>query len=172
MPRFEDIAQFERPAYQCDMPWWDLEGWIERHALIPGAHVDFDPPYQRAHVWTSEQQVAYVEFCLRGGESARNIYFNCSSWMGAFNTPIEIVDGKQRVMAVRLFMADELPAFGHTIDEYEDPPPMLSASLRIHVHKLQTRAEVIRWYLDLNYAGTPHTEEERERVRRMLEEEC
>lgn len=171
MPRFRDIPKFERPAYQCDQPWQDLERWIERHASISGSYMDMDPPYQRDHVWTEEQQVAFVEFCLRGGESGRDIYFNCSTWGTKYNTPVEIVDGKQRLTAVRLFMNDEIPAFGHTLSQYEDRLPQLSASFRVHVHKLQTRAAVIRWYIDLNYAGTPHSDEELERVRLLLEEE-
>lgn len=171
MPRFLEIPQFERPSWQCDMPWDGLERWIENHTSISGSYVDFDPPYQRAHVWTEEQQVAYVEFCLRGGDSGRNIYFNCSSWGRKYNTPVEIVDGKQRVTAVRLFMNDELPAFGHTISQYDDKLPTMFSCLRLHVHTLQTPAEVIKWYLDLNYAGTPHTEDERERVRLLLEED-
>jgi hypothetical protein len=33
------------------------------------------------------------------------------------------------------------------------------------------RADVMRWYLQVNYGGTPHTDEELNKVRSMLAEE-
>jgi len=135
-----------------------------------GCVIDLEPDYQRVHVWTPEQQSTFVEFTLRGGTSGKNIYFNCTSWMQNFNTPIEVVDGKQRLTAALRFMAGEVPAFGHCIGEYEDNPGLFDASFRFHVNDLKTKAEVIQWYLDLNYRGTPHTDDELQRVQRLLEE--
>ncbi len=39
------------------------------------------------------------------------------------------------------------------------------------VNDLQTRAEVLQWYLDLNEGGVVHTSEELNRVRAMLAKE-
>lgn len=39
------------------------------------------------------------------------------------------------------------------------------------VNELRTRAEVLRWYLQLNSGGVVHTEEELARVRALLEAE-
>jgi hypothetical protein len=36
------------------------------------------------------------------------------------------------------------------------------------VNDLKTEAEVLRWYLEINAGGTPHTEEELDKVRKML----
>lgn len=169
MPRFRDIPQFTQANYECDSAWVYLESWFDKWA-DDGLAIDLEPDYQRVHVWTPEQQTAYVEFVLRGGTSGRDLYFNCTSWGRKYNTPIEIVDGKQRITAARAFMADEIPAFGYKYSQYEDTLSILTASFRFHINDLRTRAEVIQWYLDLNYAGTPHTDEERERVQRLLEE--
>lgn len=175
MPKFRDIRTISVAGYDCHMPWTHVEQWIEScngHSH-PNHYLDLDPPYQRGHVWTPEQQSAYVEFCLQGGYTGRDIYFNCSTWMKGFSTPVEVVDGKQRLTAVRGFLAGEVPAFGHLIHEYDDKVPSTSreAQFVFHVNDLRTRADVIRWYLDLNFTGTPHTPEELEKVRRMLEEE-
>jgi hypothetical protein len=40
-----------------------------------------------------------------------------------------------------------------------------------HVNDLKTREEVLIWYLEMNSGGTPHTKEELDRVKRMLEKE-
>lgn len=172
MPKFSDIRRFSTASYDCHQPWWYIEEWIVgcNNHPEPNHYLDLDPPYQRGHVWTPEQQSAYIEFALQGGYTGRDIYFNCSTWMNGFSTPIEIVDGKQRLTAVRRFMAGEIPAFGHPIGEYEDKFPITSsdAAFNIHVNNLKTRAEVIQWYLDLNFTGTPHTPEELDRVRKLL----
>ena len=33
-----------------------------------------NPDFQRGHVWTEEQQTAYIEYLLMGGMSGRTIY--------------------------------------------------------------------------------------------------
>ena len=43
--------------------------------------------------------------------------------------------------------------------------------MRIVVNDLQTREEVLQWYLELNSAGTPHSKEELDRVKALLARE-
>lgn len=170
--RLSDVCQpFTRQAnYNCDVPWngieANLEHWNETKRGLNLLHLD--PDFQRVHVWTETQQIALVEYLLRDGYAAREIYFNCSTWMTEFNTPIELVDGKQRLQAVRRFLNNEIPAFGYTYDRYDDVSFRNRSCLRFYVNNLQSRAEVLTWYLDLNTGGTPHTSEEIEKVRRML----
>ena len=38
--------------------------------------VDLKPDFQREHVWTKEQQIAYLEYRFKGGRSGDTIYFN------------------------------------------------------------------------------------------------
>jgi len=74
--------------------------------------LNLNPDYQRAHVWTLEQQIAYVEYALQGGEVGKNIIFNCpdDEYMAR---PFELIDGKQRLEAARSY-ANEIPIFdGH-----------------------------------------------------------
>lgn len=169
MPRFQDIPQFTVANYQVDIPWDHIEGWLSGHARS-GEDVDLEPDFQRAHVWTPEQQTAFVEFTLRGGTSAQNIYWNAPHWPRG-NGPVTIVDGKQRITAVRAFLANDVPAFGHLHREYEDRLDILVARFRFYINDLVSRAEVLQWYLDLNYAGTPHTDDERRRVEELLARE-
>jgi len=66
-----------------------------------------NPDFQRGHVWTEEQQIAYMEYLLMGGNNARTIYFNKPSW-GDFRArsgydEFVCVDGLQRLTAVRKY---------------------------------------------------------------------
>ena len=81
------------------------------------------------------------------------------------------VDGKQRVEAVRKFYRNELPVFGHTFNEYEDPRHIRNISLDIYINDLNTKKEVLQWYLDLNTGGIVHTDEEIAKVKALIEME-
>jgi len=43
--------------------------------------------------------------------------------------------------------------------------------MKINVNDLQTRAEVLQWYIDFNSGGVVHTAEEIARVKALLEKE-
>jgi len=128
------------------------------------------PDFQRGHVWTEAQQIAYVEYILRGGQSGRDIYFNCPGWHSGEFGEYVCVDGLQRITALLRFVNDEIPAFGVLCSDYEDKLRMTN-NIVWHVNDLQTKKEVLTWYLEMNEGGTPHTQEELDKVRRMISDE-
>jgi ribosome modulation factor len=162
------IPQFPRAHYEVDVEWGYLESCLDRWGKqIDGkGGLDMSPEYQRDHVWTREQQVAYVEYVLAGGEVGRNITWNSPDWMGSWERPTELVDGKQRIEAVRSFLRGEFPAYGKRSepgDRFD-----LHCGFRFRVCALSERADVLRLYLNINAGGTPHTASEIERVRMLL----
>ena len=171
MPRFRDVPQFTRNAsYRVDVPWDYLKDHMTRSAGYAIGGLDIDPDFQRAHVWSERQQVRYVEWILRGGMTGKDLFWNCTGWNGRKSKigPYVLVDGKQRLTAVLRFLDGEITAFGHRISEYTDKPPMLRATFSWWVNDLETRAEVLQWYLDLNGGGVLHTEEELAKVEALL----
>lgn len=171
--KFKDIPQFTRSAnYAVDVGWDFIETQLSHWndpSDKPQARINLDPDFQRTHVWTEDQQRRYVEFILRGGHSSKDIQFNCTGWMGSFEGPFVLVDGKQRLEAARKFMRNELPIFdGNYFKDFEDRLRITSASFRFHVNNLKNHREVLQWYLDLNTGGTPHTNDEIEKVKEML----
>lgn len=172
--RFQDIPQFTRNgSYRVDVSWdfleEQIEHWDERDH---GSPVVTDPDFQRGHVWTEDKQREYVEYILRGGRSSKTIYWNCSTWGRGYNTPLELVDGKQRLEAARKFMRNELVIFGNCrYESFTDRLRVTSASFEMVINDLPTRGEVLQWYLDLNTGGVVHTTEEIEKVRKLLLEE-
>ena len=74
--KFKDIKKLLDPVvYRVDSPW---KYFFEHYEQL-----DLDPEYQRDHVWTEKQEIDFVQFCLKGGTSARQIYLNCPGWRSA-----------------------------------------------------------------------------------------
>lgn len=155
--RLVDIPQMSRASYRVDSQWKYLEDFLK----LEGTPVEMNPDYQRGYIWTPRQQTEYIEYRLKGGMSGWDIFWNCTTWNTSCNTPIEIVDGKQRVEAVRAFLRDEVPIFGRVLSEFSDHDVGLRmhlARFRMHVNDIQSRRGVIQWYIDMNTGGSIHTE--------------
>ena len=128
------------------------------------------PDFQRGHVWTEEQQIKYVEFILRGGKSGRDFYFNWNQ------DAYVCVDGLQRTTALQRFVNGEIKVFGQYFEEFgfnkmiAGGKPLPEYAVNIYQNNLSSMKEVMEWYVDMNSGGTPHTNEEIERVNRMIDE--
>jgi ribosome modulation factor len=168
--RWYKVPQFPKAHYEVDVGWAYLERMLENWDETASGHggLNMDPDYQRQHVWTREQQVAYVEYVLAGGEVGRNITWNSPDWMRGFQRPTELVDGKQRLEAVRSFLRGEFAACGMTAgpDDRFD----IHCGFKFRVCTMDTREDVLRLYLNINAGGTPHAAAEIERVRGLLAE--
>ncbi|WP_162002813.1 DUF262 domain-containing protein [Microvirga tunisiensis] len=167
--RFRDIPQLTANGrYSVDLSWGDLFEDLARWERAPGG-VEYEPDFQRGHVWSEGQQVAFVEFALRGGldRSSRHLLFNCVDWDGDCKSPIQLVDGLQRLTATKAFLSGKIRAFGRRYHEFQDRLPR-SIRFTAHVNDLPTRSAVLNWYLELNAGGIAHSPEEIERVRELL----
>lgn len=134
------------------------------------------PDYQRGHVWTDAQAGRFMGFLLEWGTPP--VIF-VQRWADTSRSD-EVVDGQQRLTAIRRWCANEIPAI------FADPsqPPMFlrdfseadrqiltgygGPTLTIQYVGYTTRAEVMAFYLRLNTGGTPHSADEIERVRGMI----
>ena len=78
--KYSDIPQLTRSGtYQVNVPLSHIKSAIDDY-INDG--LQMNPDFQRGHIWTREQQIAFVEFLLRGGKSSKIIYFNCPWWLG------------------------------------------------------------------------------------------
>ena len=170
MPSFQNIPQFPHANYSIDVDWRYLEEQIEHATKDDG--LDLNPDFQRAHVWTGKQQREYVEYVLMGGECSKVLTFNCPGWQYSLSKcgPYVLVDGKQRLEAVRAFLRGSLSVFGYRFHEYTGHLRMFH-SFKWQVCELETRAELLQLYLNINAGGTPHTKAELDKVRKMLRQE-
>ena len=132
-----------------------------------------EPDFQRGHVWTEEQQTAYIEYLLMGGTSGRTIYLNAKDIENPSPEARDYVcvDGLQRITAIQRFYHNEIPAYGQRYSQFEGVLSPTKYTIKVVVNDLRSREEVLRWYLELNAAGTPHSREELARVRALLDRE-
>lgn len=171
--KFSDIPQFTRDGnYQCDVNISRIPRWIKE--MEEDMNLQLNPDFQRGHVWTEEQQIAWLEFFFKGGKSGNIIYFNCPSWHwsvpdGAYNEFV-CVDGLQRLTAICRFINNEIKVFGSYFSEYTDLAMLNIHTVKLNVNDLKTEREVLQWYIDMNAGGTPHTTEEIERVKKLIDD--
>lgn len=166
---FQDIPERLKAYYLVDIDFADLEFVIDRY--VKSFNLQLNPDFQRGHVWTEEQQIAYVEFLLTDPDrdKSRQIIFNCPGWMGAnWQHNMVCVDGLQRLTACLRFLRDEIPAYETYYSEYSGH---LRGGFQFVVGNFHKKSDVLQWYLELNNMGTPHTKEEIERVQEMLRKE-
>ena len=172
--RFIDVPRFTRDGhYEVDFPLSYFVKFIDEQINETG--LELNPDFQRGNVWTEQQQVAYIEFFLRGGKTARVIYLNKPDWhlsvpKGSYNEFV-CVDGLQRTTAIQKFINNEIRAFGSYYNEYTDSLRLGTDTIKVNVNDLKSKKEVLQWYLDFNTGGTVHTEQEIEKVKKLIEME-
>jgi len=164
---FSNIPQYPKARWETDVSIRDLLGHVERWTKEYG--LTLDPDYQREHVWTEDQQVAYVEHILRGGEVGQNIILNAPNFTAGTSTIAEVVDGKQRLTAMLRFVRNEIRVLaqeGHPegllYQEFKGRPSMWWG-FKWRIVELD-RLGILNLYLSLNGGGTQHTKDELARV--------
>lgn len=166
------LMSYQRPLNPISCPLGHFESFLKRTHEDIG--LNLNPDFQRGHVWSETQQIKFIEFLLKGG-TMPTIFFNCPSYMGYkkshsdLSDEVVIVDGLQRLTAIRKFLANEIKAFGYCLDEFEDKILIVRGiDIKYAVNELQTREELLTWYLEINEGQVAHTKEELERVRDLL----
>jgi uncharacterized protein with ParB-like and HNH nuclease domain len=173
---WQDIEEFPNIHYRVNVPLMYLLENLERY--VNEQKLDLNPDFQRGHVWSEKQQIEYMEFVLKKPQSGLEIYFNHPNWMGNWKGNFVLVDGKQRLNAAIRFLKNEIPAFGCFLKDfkfkgYEKKENYIPFDIDFHfnIAKLKTRADVLNWYINFNAGGTPHSQEEIQRVKELLKEE-
>ena len=164
--KFSGIPKFTRtPTYSVSLSLDYILVWFEKKQK--DLNLQINPDFQRGHVWMNEQQIKFMEYFLSGGASGLDFYFNHPGWMGSFKGEFVLVDGLQRFTAIKNFLENKIPAFGKFLFEFEDAIPS-TIDIKIHINNLDSKAKVLKWYLEMNSEGTPHSPEELERVKSLL----
>ena len=170
---WDDILAFSRWGKQTyTVPWYDLEHTLARYQTEN--NLELNPDFQREHVWSEIQQVKYVEYILKRGNLNLGIVFNCPGWLDSFEGQMVLVDGKQRLQAARLFMANQLSVFNgvYRNDFVRQGKTMLRFSQEIqfvfYMNDLSTRTEILQLYLDINSGGVVHSDDELSKVKALL----
>lgn len=136
--------------------------------------INLDPFYQRGPVWTGSQKRDYIEFLFRTGQKIEPKFIK---EMGKTGDVMEVLDGKQRLMAVTEFLENGFPIFG---GDYwkdfcaKDKAYFLSLDVeyeRITVGNFErnlTASEKLELFLIENAKGTRMSQEHLEKIKKLL----
>lgn len=169
------IKPLATAKWQADYRWDDLERSLAKLGSDYGC-LELNPDFQRGHVWTPEQQVHFIENCLRGVVASNGflIQFNCPEWSDPnpdtdLPSGLQCVDGLQRYTAVTEFVKGNVKPFGYTAEELQGTQfAVYRFHMKVAVHSFTKRSDLLEHYLAINAGGTPHSPAEIERVRGLL----
>lgn len=139
---------------------------------IASLQLEVNPRYQRPHRWTLPQQESFVGHVLMGGKVAALIVREVMATEPGADDIYELLDGKQRLTALRLWLAGEIRArVGDCLIHIDGTDRQFrSLSIRMDFVRCETELDALRLYLRLN-SGVAHTREELSRVEKMIAEE-
>lgn len=153
---------------------------------IDRGRIDLNPPYQRGDVWTEDQRVALVRSLLTGVPMPSLVLGERD--LGS-DVPYVVIDGKQRLTTVRMWLRGELavPASWFPASEVEsttetDDGPYVTFSglsrrgqaiasrftLPCAEAQLRSIREEADLYTLVNGNGTPQTDEDMARAARVV----
>jgi hypothetical protein len=169
--KFEHIKKFPQCHYHINIPITNLKRGLED--LEGERGLILNPTFQRGHVWTIKQKVDYIVYLLMGGVSGRDIYFNNPSWFTSWHLPTVCVDGLQRITAILEFLDNKFPiefkdTYGNILKGYyrdSEDDISITNHLNVHMGNLEKESDVVEWYINFNSGGTPHRQEEIDRVK-------
>ena len=67
-------------------------------------------------------------------------------------------------------MNNEIPVFDMFHSDFEGDTDLIRHSMVFNINDLKTKKEVLQWYIQMNAGGTPHSAEEIDRVKKLMEE--
>lgn len=170
---YSNIRALTRPCnYSVHIPLQHLKQTIEGY--MADYQVEITPDFQRNHVWTDDMRILFMEYMLRGGKAGMELYWNCPEFGQRcndeqMNRTLILVDGLQRYTAAQMFLDNKIPVFGHYADEFEDSLRVLGRGFVFYINDLASRKEVMQWYVEMNENRVAHTDEEIQRVKKMIE---
>lgn len=133
--------------------------------------VNFDPDYQRDYVWELEDKVQLIESVYNNVDIGKFalIQYDTRTWVRT-GLGYEIVDGKQRLLALKEFYEDRFAWRGKKFSDLTSREqnhfmnyPVIFAEV-----KDMTREQVLRYFIMLNTSGKIMDENHLDRVREEL----
>jgi hypothetical protein len=141
------------------------------HMCLNEYGIDFNPEYQRGHVWEHEQKVNLIDSIMKHIDIGKFAIIHREFKLG--EKSYEMLDGKQRVSALLEFYLGRFTYKGRTFQSLHprDQHHFMSYNLSYAESRDLTQEQKLRYFLKLNTTGTPVDPAHMERVAKMLEKE-
>ena len=175
------------PTYKSLRALWPRSGGTESLGmqslirLVDSVDMPFDqnPEYQRGTKWSDERSSRFIGYLCENGEAP---VIWVQRWPYTSGKPDELLDGLQRVTAVRRFLSGDIPmelTDGTTVylrdmspdDQRQIKSTTAGPTLTIRYVKYEALADVLLMYLRLNRGGMAHEDKDIDRVWAMYNKE-
>ncbi|EPL8679438.1 DUF262 domain-containing protein [Klebsiella michiganensis] len=143
--------------------------WIKHGAL------NFSAEYQRDYVWGAREQQAFLRILITGFPIGSVALAKAPDWDVTEGPYIEVVDGKQRLTTLKMFINNQIPiAIGPDnvywseltrAEQLSFGRPTLSAVILDDA----TAKDRIAYFVAVNFTGVPQSEEHRQQVLKLQE---
>lgn len=163
--REAEIFRARTDEYPIDM----YIQWIKSGSLNFGAE------YQRDYVWGHQEQQNFLRVLISGFPVGSVALAKAPDWDICDGPYIEVVDGKQRLTTLKLFINNEIPIVigGEEIywsefsrsEQLAFGRPTLSAVILDDA----TEKDRIAYFVAVNFTGVPQSEEHRQKVLKLQE---
>lgn len=166
--RNAEIFRARTGEYPIDM----YINWIRHDALNFGAE------YQREYVWGHQEQQTFLRVLISGFPIGSVALAKAPDWDSCAGPYIEVVDGKQRLTTLKMFINNEIPIF---IGEEEIYWFELSRAEQLSFGRQVLSAVIlddatekhrIDYFIAVNFTGVPQSDEHRQQVLKLQEQKA
>jgi len=138
-----------------DQPLSSLSRHQSNEPLLLGYRL---PPFQRPPVWSIEQKIRFLESAWQGYHLGCVVVNDQMHRNGDSRYDLWLIDGQQRLTAIRDYLDDVFPVFGAKYSELSERDHrrfymITFAFAEIKESSLRRLEEL---YERMNYGGTPH----------------
>jgi len=166
----EEIEKLEKLQEDEDIRFNYSQRHLESvfYLLYRDVGLDLNPDYQRGNVWSDEQKVSLIESIFKNIDIGKFTIIK-RKYRKDFDFLYEVLDGKQRIIAVTEFFEGRFTYKGkryqdlHPHDQYHFKSYAISYA---EIEPLKDEQKY-RYFLKLNTTGVPHDEEHLDKVREM-----
>lgn len=136
----------------------------------------FDAPYQRGYVWSENEQQQFLSSLLKGFPVGTISLSRYPDWYERKTHWYEVVDGKQRLITLKLFLTNKIPLvlneenlFWGQLNPVER---RLFTSCRMPTIDLEKVNDLTRlqYFANVNFSGVPQSEEHSIKIMKMIKE--
>jgi hypothetical protein len=133
------------------------------------AGVDFDVEYQREHVWTLADKVALIDSIFNNIDIGKFVFIQRDYSSDIF---YEILDGKQRLSALRDFYEDRFKYRGYYFSELSrtDKNKFDNHSVTMGYLENPDKRAIFESFIKLNTCGKPMAKRHIDHVQKLLDE--
>lgn len=133
--------------------------------------VDFEPEYQREHIWELDDKVALIDSIFNNIDIGKfSFIFNDDEKWRKTGLSYEILDGKQRLTALCEFYEGRFEYKGYKFRELskKDRHHFLSYVVNLGEVRDATEQQVIEYFIKLNTHGRIMSQDHLDKVRKMI----